>query len=271
MQAWETVQQATAYARSKDLPCHASMVTNGVWSAQQREWILQNLDGLSISFDGRPETQDRQRPFANGRGSFKAVMRTIEALDGAEFPYGIRMTATAPWRAELAKDVRFICEEAFEIAQRAGRRLAFSGARPWVLTQAFCGAPYGALIVNAAGNVVACYEITDGAHPLAEMSTLGRVVDSRLILDHKARSAVLTHLEEKRARCRECFCYWHCAGDCYTRSFYAEAGSQNGANPRCYMNREITAQILLWYVMAGGGVWRGETVHPQEAQLLKTF
>jgi uncharacterized protein len=307
VQAWETVQQATAYARSKDLPCHVSMVTNGVWSARQREWILQNLDGLSISFDGRPETQDRQRPFANGRGSFKAVMRTIGALDSAEFPYGIRMTATAPWRDELAKDVRFICEEtgcpamqvepafntqrgehqgpsleesqafvegfleAFEIAQRAGRRLAFSGARPWVLTQAFCGAPYGALIVNADGNVVACYEITDGAHPLAEMSTLGRIVDSRLILDHKARSAVLTHLEEKQARCRECFCYWHCAGDCYTRSFYAAAGSQKGANPRCYMNREITAQILLWYVMAGGGVWRGESVHPQEAQLLKTF
>jgi uncharacterized protein len=307
VQAWEAVREATAYARNKDLPCHISMVTNGVWSAPQREWILHNLDGLSISFDGRPETQDRQRPSARGRGSFKAVMRTIEALDRAGFSYGIRMTATAPWRGQLPEDVRFICEEtgcpamqvepafntrrgehqgptleesqafveafmqAFEVAHRAGRRLAYSGARPWVLARAFCTAPYGALIVNAAGNLVACYEITDTKHPLAEMSTLGRVVDSRLVVDHAARSALLTHLEEKQATCRACFCYWHCAGDCYTRSFYAQAGRQGGANPRCYMNREITARILLWHIMAGDGVWRGQSVHPQEAQLLRTF
>jgi uncharacterized protein len=307
MQAWETVREATAYARSKEVACHISMVSNGVWSTRQREWILKNLDGLSISCDGRPETQDQQRPFANGRGSWKAVRRTIEALDQAEFPYGIRMTATAPWRGALAEDVRFICEEtgcpamqvepafntrrgehqgptleesrafvvgfleAFEVAQRAGRRLAYSGARPWVLTRAFCTAPYNALIVNAAGNVVACYEITDGAHPMAEASTLGRIVGSRLSLDGQARSALFAHLEEKQAKCRECFCYWHCAGDCYTRSFYAEAGSQQGANPRCTMNRAITAQILLWYIMEGDGVWRGENVHPQETQLMRAF
>jgi hypothetical protein len=37
------------------------------------------------------------------------------------------------------------------------------------------------------------------------------------------------------------------------------------------MNREITARILLWYIMDGDGVWRGQAVHPQEAQLLRTF
>jgi uncharacterized protein len=110
VQAWETLQQATAHARSKDLPCHIAMVSNGVWTARQREWILHNLDGLSISFDGRQETQDRQRPFPSGQGSFKAVMRTIEALDKAGFSYGIRMTATAPWRGTLPEDVRFLCK-----------------------------------------------------------------------------------------------------------------------------------------------------------------
>ena len=307
VQAWKTLREATAYARSKDLPCHTSLVSNGVWTARQREWILNNLDSLSISFDGRQTTQDRQRPFPSGRGSFKAVMRTIEALDKAGFSYGIRMTATAPWRGQLPEDVRFICEEtgcpgmqvepafntrrgehqgatqeeseafvdafmeAFEIAHRADRRLTYSGARPWLLTQAFCTAAYGALIVNAAGNLVGCYEVTDQSHPLVEMSTVGRIVDSRAVIDHQAQSALLTYLEEKCATCRECFCYWHCAGDCYTRSFYAQASGRRGANPRCYMNREITARILLWYIMAGDGVWQGQGVHPQEEQLLRTF
>jgi len=307
VQAWETLQGATAYARGKDLPCRISMVTNGVWTARQREWILNNLDGLSISFDGRQETQDQQRPFASGRGSFKAVMHTIDALDKAGFSYGIRMTATVPWRGRLLEDVRFICEEtgcpamqvepafntrrgehqgptqeeseafvdafmeAFEIAHRAGRRLTYSGARPWLLTRTFCTAPYGALVVNAAGNLVACYEVADESHPLAGTSTVGRVVGSQVVVDDQARESLLTYLEEKRTMCRDCFCRWHCAGDCYTRSFYAQAGSRQGANPRCYMNREITARILLWYIMAGDGVWRGGKVHPQEAQLLRTF
>ncbi|MBC8450505.1 MAG: radical SAM protein [Chloroflexi bacterium] len=307
VQAWEVLCKATAYARSKDLPCRISMVTNGVWTAHQREWILHNLDELSISFDGAQETQDRQRPFASGWGSFKAVMRTIEALDKARFSYGIRMTATVPWRGRLPEDVRFICEEtgcrvmqvepafnirrgehqgptqeesetfadafmdAFETAHRAGRRLTYSGARPWLLTRTFCTAPYAALIVNATGRLVTCYEIASESHLLAEMSTVGRVVGSQITVDNQARDALLTCLEEKRATCRECFCYWHCAGDCYPRSLASEASTPEGLSPRCYMNREITARILLWYIMAGDGIWRGQGAHPQEAQLLRTF
>jgi hypothetical protein len=37
------------------------------------------------------------------------------------------------------------------------------------------------------------------------------------------------------------------------------------------MNREITARILLWHIMAGDGVWQGQKVHPQEMQLMRTF
>jgi uncharacterized protein len=307
VQAWDTLQKATAYARDKDLPCRVSMVSNGVWTARQREWILDNADVLSISFDGRRETQDHQRPFASGRGSFASVMRTLEALDQAGFSYGIRMTAIAPWRENLPKDVRFICEEtdcpamqvepafnarrgehqgpteeegeafaeafmeAFEIAGRAGRRLNYSGARPWVLASTFCTAPYGALIVNAAGNLVSCYEVSDEGHPLAEMSTVGRIDGSHVVLDQEARDGLLTHLDEKRAGCRDCFCYWHCAGDCYVRSFYAQTSGRPGANPRCAMNREITTRILLWYIMAGDGVWRGRKADVQEAELFRAF
>lgn len=307
MQAWETLQEATRYARSKDLPCRVTMVTNGVWSRSQRKWILEHLDHVSVSFDGRQVTQDRQRPIASGQGSFSAVMRTLSALDEAEMPYGIRMTATAPWRGELPEDVRFICEEtgcptmqvepafnvrrgthkgstaeeseafvdafmeAFEIARGEGRQLTYSGARPWLLTHAFCMAPYTALIVTPAGDLVTCYEVTEETHPLNDLSHIGRVADSRLLLDEDVHAAMLDYLAEKRAACRDCFCYWHCAGDCYVRAYYAQAGDGEGVNPRCYMNREITARILLWYIMAGDGVWRGQGGHRLERRLMRAF
>ncbi len=86
-----------------------------------------------------------------------------------------------------------------------------------------------------------------------------------------ARDQVLNYLDNKRAACQDCFCVWHCAGDCFTRSYYAEASSRPGANPRCIMNREITAGILLWYIMEGDGTWRGQGAHPGEMQLMRSF
>jgi uncharacterized protein len=283
------------------------MVSNGVWAGRQREWILKNLDGISISLDGGQETQNRQRPFASGWGSFKSVMRTITALDKAGFSYGIRMTGTSPWRDQLPEDVRFICQEtgcpavqvepafnthrgenqgptqaesrafidafmeAFEIARRAGRQLTYSGARPWLLTRTFCTAPYGALIANPNGDLVTCYEIASKSHSLAKLSTIGQIVGDEVVMDDRARYTLLSYLSKKQMICRDCFCYWHCAGDCYTRSFTAENGKAQASSPRCMMNREITARILLWYIMAGDGLWRGQGAHPQEAQLLRAF
>ena len=307
VQAWDIVQVATAYARSKDLPCRTSMVSNGVWTQPQRDWILHNVDSLTISFDGRPETQNRQRPFATGQGSFKSVMRTIRKLDQARFSYGIRMTAMPPWGGGLVEDVRFICEnigctaiqvepafnhargqfqgpttdeskefieafmEAFEVAQHANRHMTFSGARPWLLAQTFCTAPYGALIVNPDGNLVACYEVVDNRHPLAWMSIMGRVSDSQIVEDSKARWALFEYLGKNRTRCQGCFCYWHCAGDCYTRAYFAGLNAVNGSNPRCDMNRKITARILLWYIMNGNGVWQGQDLSSPTTEMWQTF
>jgi uncharacterized protein len=215
------------------------------------------------------------------------------------------MTATAPWRKRLPEDVRFICEEtgcramqvepafntsrgghrgpvreeseafvdgfmeAYEIAGRTGRQLTYSGARPWLLTHTFCTAPRGALIVNAAEQLVACYEVAGDNHPLAEISTVGCVSDGRVVVDSQAQTRLWDYLEEKRSNCRDCFCYWHCAGDCYTRAQAADkAGSQS---PRCHMNREITARMLLWNIRNSDGVWRGQSVGPQSARLMRAF
>ena len=307
VQAWGALRAATAYARSKSLPCEVTLVSNGVWTARQREWILDNLDGVTISCDGTQATQDRQRPLASGRGSFRAVMRTIQALDRAHLDYGIRLTATAPWQGRLAEDVRFICEEtgcpamqvepafntrrgehqvpgdeqalafaeafleAFEVAGEAGRSLTYSGARPWLLTQAFCTAPYQALVANAAGNLVACYEVAAEDHSLAGLSSLGRVAAGEVRIDDQARRAFLAYLDERRAGCRGCFCRWHCAGDCYARTASRQREKPWKASPRCRMNREITARLLLWYIMAGDGVWRGQGANAHQARLLRAF
>jgi uncharacterized protein len=294
--AWQTMEQAVAHARAKDLTCRITMVSNGVWSRRQRDWITGNLDRVTISFDGAPETQDRQRPYASGKGSFEAVMDTIRGLDEMGFRYGIRMTALAPWRGRLARDVEFICRqtgcqsvqvepafndlrgeyrspsledsaefaeafmEAFQIAQQAGTRLTYSGARPWLLTSSFCRSPYSGLVVTPDGDLVTCYEITDRAHPLAGECTIGYLQEDQIAIHGPKRSAFLARIKARREACRDCFCYWHCAGDCHVKAFYPGADSNPDTSPRCATNRSITAQMLLWYISTSeDGVWRGDS------------
>lgn len=291
---WKTLQGALEYARNKDLPCHVSLVSNGIWTDSQRDWIIPNLNELTVSVDGGPETQDRQRPLASGHSSFPAVRESLRKLDEQGFRYGIRMTALAPWRGRLAQDVAFLFREtgcrqiqvepafnsergeyaspaaeevrdfcagfmeAFDVAQRAGRRLTYSGARPWLLTHRFCSAPYGGLVVTPAGGLVTCYEITSPRHPLAALCTIGQIEAGGVCVDRTRRDAVLSLLESRRAACRDCFCYWHCAGDCHAKTLYPGADTEPLTSSRCQVNRSLTAQMLLWYMArAEDGVYRG--------------
>jgi uncharacterized protein len=307
VQALDVIQEAVAYAHTKELPFHTSMVSNGVWSKPQREWIIKNLDAVGLSVDGCTKTQNRQRPLANGKPSSRAVMQTIRALDDAGFKYGIRMTALPPWPGTLPEDVAFLCDatnaqsiqvepafntqrgthraptqpeaqafiegfkQAFEIAVRAGRQLIYSGARPWILTQSFCQAPYLLLIVTPSGRLVGCFEATDDEYPLFDAARVGYMDGECAAVDKASRRALHETLAQRRAICRDCFCYWHCAGDCYSRVFAPDVYGQPDSSPRCAMNREITAHILLWYIAHGNGVWRGQGGHLSGKELMKVF
>ena len=288
--AWKTMEACVAYAREKPLPATITLQSNGIWSAKKRAWLLHHLDNLSLSMDGSAQTQNHQRPYIRGRGSFHQVTQTIEALDRHKFAYGIRMTATAPWK-HLPLDVRFLCEstqcqsmqvepafniqrgghkspglaeargfaeafvEASDVAAQAGRSLIYSGARLGQVTVAFCMAPFDALIVAPSGDIVTCYEVTTAAHSLSGLSTIGRIDQGRIQINATFRNTLHMKMAERRALCKSCFCYWSCAGDCYARTFEAgeEGHLQYGA--RCEANRFITEKLLLGAIAAGDGVW----------------
>jgi uncharacterized protein len=289
--AWKTIEACVAYAREKPLPAEITLQSNGIWPGKKGAWLLDHLDTLSLSMDGRPETQNHQRPNIAGGGSFDQVMRTIAELDRRQFAYGIRMTAIAPW-INFPRDVRFLCEltgcksmqvepafntrrgghkapdseevrgfarafvEAAEIATRAGRRLVYSGARLGQVTSAFCLAPYDALIVAPNGTIVTCYEVTSEAHTLSRLSTIGCIKQGKIQIDTQIRQRLHTRMAERRALCNDCFCYWSCAGDCYARTF--EAGDQGHLQygARCEANRFILEKLLLGAIAEGNGVWK---------------
>jgi uncharacterized protein len=293
--SWKLLQELTRYARSKSLASEISLTSNGIWSKQQCEWIIANIDSLSLSMDGAEETQNRQRSLATGKESFDLVMQSIAHMDRAAYRYGIRMTATAPW-VNLPEDITFICEhtdcqsmqvepafntqrgghplpkaenaqqfaeafiESYKIARSAGRQLRYSGARVESTSTVFCRAPFTALIINLNGDLVTCYEVTDNQHPLTDISTMGRIQDGKVLIDTQARERMLALIAERRESCKNCFLFWSCAGDCYARAFIPGENGHLVHGVRCDMNRHIFREMLLTEIAQTEGVWHRSTM-----------
>lgn len=132
----------------------------------------------------------------------------------------------------------------------------YSGARLGLVTPTFCTAPYNALVLSPGGTLVTCYEITSPTHPLAPISAIGVLQGDEFHIYPAARTHLHTLMAERRQECQDCFCYWSCAGDCYTRSFQINKAGHQHRGPRCLMNRVITRRMLLQGIADQAGVWR---------------
>ena len=209
-------------------------------------------------------------------------MKNIKKLDDAPVHYGIRLTVTNSSVNQLEENIAFLCShtrcstfqvepafgagraltnhqtiennklfvehflKAYDIATANQRQLYYSGARPWVNTHCFCTAHDNALVVTPQGILSSCYEISGSSHPLAEAFHFGELLpNGELNIDFKKRQAFQYKIQERKALCKECFCYWHCAGDCPAKTILPGSFDNNSFSERCTVNREITKELLI--------------------------
>lgn len=291
--ALKEMRELVRHARSRSLPCHVSLATNGVWSQTVTSWALANIDEVSLSVDGLPGVQNRQRPTANGAPTFDAVLGAAKRMDAQKLPYGIRMTVTDESIEELPAGVDLLCREtgcpvfqvepafahgraardaealtaherfadaflqAYEIGASRGRHVYYSGARPWIASARFCQALDKALVVTPAGELTACYEICSSKHPLAGRFMFGTFNADGPQLRDGIRQGLLRSIAERRSHCSGCLCYWHCAGDCPSKALSPDAAQDLNFGARCELNRKITRDLLVRFIEAGKGVWSG--------------
>ena len=90
---WRVMTQAVLFARERaaalGLAVNVTAASNGVLGDTKTRWIISNLDGLSLSFDGPQEVNNSNRVTASGRGSSSHVIRTLKQLDAARFTYSL--------------------------------------------------------------------------------------------------------------------------------------------------------------------------------------
>jgi uncharacterized protein len=293
--ALPALRALVAHARAKPLPCSISLASNGFWDQQRRRDVLDlGFSSVSLSLDGVAQVQDRQRPSLAGQGTFATVMETIREIERRGISYGIRASVTEQSVRQLAESIDYLCRntqcstiqvepafahgralqsatyvsdhsgfvrgflDAYDIACYYGRHLYYSGARPWAVTSRFCMAVDQALIVSSNGELSPCYEVFGRGHALANDFLFGRIeADKPLAVDYPIRQRLLSRVEERRSRCRDCFCYYTCAGDCIAKAFVPGEQGHLEFGRRCEVNRAISKELLIRHVEQSGGVWRG--------------
>jgi uncharacterized protein len=282
---WPLFVATREYLHSKEqalkIRVDTSVGSNGLLDPERRLWLTSSIGSATLSLDGPPDIQDMARPTPDGRGTSEIVMGTVAHFDRVGFRYGIRTTITAASVARMEEIVEYLCEHtraiqlqmeplyphgrgsdadvpspgafidnfrrARDIARRHHRRLTYSGARLDVLTDIFCKACGDSCVVTPTGRLTSCYEVADASDPRSQLFCFGRFdpVTRHFVVDNDRLNRLAALTVTNRPECHDCFCKWHCAGDCPAK-VAARRPAEDGSMPaRCLINRELTKDQLV--------------------------
>lgn len=277
------------------LELHIAGAFNGCWTPEQGEYIIKKFTEASISLDGLPAIQNRQRPAAGGATSYERVSANLLELDCARFQYGIRMTVTKDALPYMYDSIIDICKKfrpqkiqvepvfnqgraanaeslaedymsfsdqfmsAREMAVKYNIELFYSGARLNLLSRRFCLAPCRALVVTADGDITTCFESYGREHPLSRHFLIGNINPSgALNIDKERMLDFYKYTVDDNPHCSDCFCRWHCAGDCAIKAMTENNGEACRSSDRCQLNQELTKRLLLQKIKDNGAmIWLG--------------
>jgi uncharacterized protein len=284
--AWSELVGAVEYARglaqNNEHPgVRFALATNGVMSADHREYVARTFGSVTLSFDGPPDLQNRMRPLIHGQGSFDEVMAFVEVLARHKTNFGIRSTITNENVGRMAELVDFFathahckqlhfepaflngrcCEmtdavpepevfaeqfiKAMDRARDRGATVRFSAARLVGASLSFCGCALDPFNVTPAGDVTACFEVCERQHPLVDTFYFGRFDQStgRFNIDFAQLAKLRSLTVDNKPLCAKCVAKWSCSGDCPVKAHQPFSLPQ-AESRRCRMIQTITRAML---------------------------
>lgn len=228
------------------------LATNGVYGNKVRKFLTDNFSNISLSFDGPAFIQDVHRPIANGKGSFEAVFQTAKYFQEHKANFAIRATVSDYSLPHIMEIVDFFNTNfpnrsiGFETLVPLGRG-ANSNIKPpnpklfsdkmievleytkdkkikisnsaWSeydnIRPVFCsavGVPDWTVMID--GSIYCCSR--DGAPDDFKIGKFNFTDNSIEFYEDRIENVkkmnVLNYPE-----CADCFCKYHCAGDCPDR------------------------------------------------------
>jgi uncharacterized protein len=267
---------AKTLAADHGIRLEAVLLSNGV---ALPAWLIKTLKAeeirVMISIDGVGAEHDAQRPFADGRPSFRFVEKTIARLLDDDHPPHLSITITDRNAGAVADVVRFAldrdltfslnffrdndCATGFpdlryqDATMISGLLEAFAVIEerlpPWSVLGSIldrgqllrprrhpCGVGNDYVVIDQRGQVAKCH-MTIG-------ETLGDVVeeDPLRLVRHDRTSVRNLPVEEKEG-CRDCTWRYWCSGGCPVATFRA-TGRYDVKSPNCNIYRAIYPHAL---------------------------
>ena len=268
---WELHDYAREIAAARGLELDAVVLSNGVGLARRSLQELRRRGiKLMISLDGFAADHDAQRVFANGRGSFQVVARTIERARELGLRPDISVTVSGRTAVGLAALVEWLierdlpfslnfyresdCSAGFQELQLDERRIvagmlaAFRAIARRVPARSLlsglidranlaaphskpCGVGESYLVVDQLGGVAKCQmEIERPITTVYAADPLGVIREDTI--------GVRNLPVQERAGCRDCAWRLWCAGGCPIATFRA-TGRYDVRSPNCGIYRAL--------------------------------
>ena len=274
----ELCRYAHEAADRTGLKANLTIATNGVMNEKQLDWLIAWFDSVNVSFDGLEDLQNLQRPMADGSGSFPYVHRTLKRLNDAGKTFGIRSTLTSKSVEKLPEIAAFVLDNYprcdplhVEPAWEAGRslktgertpdaemfvkkfleadavldgrmKLVFSAARSGQPALSFCAVCSDSFVLTSEGLITSCYEVAEPRDPRSGRYIYGRydAPQKRFIYDEEKQTELHRLNVKNMPYCKDCFCKYHCCGDCAAKLLGMKQPEEHAGSERCIITRALT-------------------------------
>ena len=238
------VEYFTSICNEHNISRKIVLVTNGVMSGSNTDYVIKNIDQINLSADGFPDIQNAQRPLVNGSGSFEYIDKFIHRCEESGKELLVRSTVLH----DNFENMQEICKYYFNNYSNIttlhfeplfyvgrGNRLGdghykmlnqfldsyimayqyvnsrhpgkhlYNSAFSYQLQEYFCSASLGLNPwLHMDGNILPCTDHVDGADMV-----IAKVTEDGIRINRSFQRMIYN-----LNKCRECFAFYHCGGGC---------------------------------------------------------
>jgi len=249
---WETFRKTVNYVLSKKpeaIRVDFSLVTNGTLLDDERiKFLVANNFIITLSMDGTQPVQDKQRPSADGKGSYDDVIKGMKLLVDAKIDFIVRSTITSE-NIDLMSEFVILCAglgcpeisflpfsavgrgatdlsqvtphsfiENYLLAKKKGRELGITvsmvGTNISEISSYYCDAVGYNCVISPEGDISACSRVTSADDSLASVFIIGNVTESGLIVNQEKINSLANFNLYSYPECNDCFAKYVCSGGC---------------------------------------------------------
>ncbi|MBT5272442.1 radical SAM protein [Candidatus Woesearchaeota archaeon] len=289
MMAFNLVKQAINYTKDickkHDILLSTSLATNLVLKKDHIDYIINNFNFATISVDGTKDIHNKQRPTANGEGSFEIISNNIKTLEENNFPYGIRVTITKDSVEEMEKIAKFFINDfkkaksyhfeplfkvnraekndldsvdmfrfgenflkAKKVIEKDNKRIFMCSGSLEETETRFCGALKSGFWVTPEGYVTTCAEVLTLEDSRADPFIIGKYDDEKnqFVFNYERIKKLRSRDVRDIENCKNCFAKYHCKGYCPTKVAKITGDIMDTKNiPWCGYTKKILKTKLL--------------------------